>query len=69
MAQLISGFADNGGSGKRKATIAQRAREDLESKLKGRTVTALTSFTDDAGFHLVATCEDEPAGKAKKGGK
>lgn len=69
MAQLISGFADAGGSQVRKATSAQRAHEDLQSKLKGRTVTALTSFTDDTGLHLLAACEDAAAGKSKKGGK
>ena len=75
MAKVISGYAEGGGSPSRRGSIVERASEDLEAKLNGAKVQAVTAHSDDTGLHLIAVCEGSPEkkpvvpAKNKKGGR
>jgi len=75
MANVIRGYAEGGGSASRRGSLVERASEDLQAKLNGAKVQAITVHSDDAGLHLIAVCEEDiskkPAQAAtkKKGGR
>jgi len=75
MANVISGYAESGGSASRRGSLVERASEDLQAKLNGAKVQAIAVYPDDAGLHLIAVCEGDSSKKPaqaatkKRGGK
>lgn len=66
---IVYGKSEKGGTLARQADLLARASKDLESKLGGKTASALAVYEDDAALYLVASVDSPPAKEEEKGSR